>query len=77
MTHNLESRLAPTWEDIRGDALALSVAQAMALANGIAVAQGKDPAQCLITIMEESPPPDRHWRIHYGPRDARNRRGAT
>jgi hypothetical protein len=64
-----------TLDEIRKDNLALSVAQAMALANGTAVAQGKDPDQCLITIREESAPPDRHWRIHYGPRDARNRRG--
>ena len=67
--------MPPTLEVIQQDSLALSVAQALALANGTAVARGKDLAQCLVTITEESPPPDRHWRIHYGPRNPRNRRG--
>ncbi len=67
--------MAPSIDEIRQDSLALSVAQAMALANGAAVGEGKNPTRCLITVSEDSPPPDRHWRIHYGPRDYRNRRG--
>ena len=65
----------PTLEDIRQDSLALSVAQAIAVANGAAVAAGKDPERYLITVSEEVPPPDRQWRIHYGLREHRNRRG--
>lgn len=67
--------MPPPLEDIRQDDLALSVAQALAVADKAAVEQGKDLAQCLVTITEASPPPDRHWRIHYGPRECRNRRG--
>lgn len=65
----------PTLEEIRQDGLALSVAQALALANSAAVGEGKNPDQCLITVSEESPPPDRRWRVHYGPRNYQNRRG--
>ena len=65
----------PTLEEIRQDSLAFSIAQAIALANIAAVAEGKNLDQCLVTVSEESPPPDRRWRVHYGPHDYRNRRG--
>lgn len=62
-------------EKIQGDQLALSVARALALANEVARAQGIDPSAALLTVSEESPPPDRTWRIHYGARDYVLRRG--
>jgi hypothetical protein len=67
--------MTATLDDIRQDQLALAVAQALAVANGAAAAQGKDVSQLLVTVTEESPPPDRVWRVHYGPREYRNRRG--
>jgi hypothetical protein len=65
----------PTLDEIRQDDLALAIAQATALANAAAVAHGRDLSQSLVTVSEETPPPDRHWRVHYGPRDFRGRRG--
>ena len=62
-------------EEIQRDDLAMSVAQALATANAAATAEGADLPQSLVTITEESPPPERKWRIHYGPRDYQNRRG--
>jgi hypothetical protein len=67
--------MSATLDEIRQDQLALAVAQALAVANGTVVAQGKDVSQLLVTVTEETPPPDRVWRIHYGPREYRNRRG--
>jgi len=46
-----------TLDAIRQDRLALSVAQAIAVANGAAAAAGKDPGQCLVTVSEETAPP--------------------
>lgn len=65
----------PTLEDIQHDELAMSVAGALAIANEAAVAEGVDLAQSMVTIAEDSPPPDRVWRIHYGRRDYKLRRG--
>lgn len=65
----------PALEKVQQDDLAMSVARAMAIANEAAVAQGTDLTRCLVTLSEESPPPQRLWRIHYGPREYRNRRG--
>ena len=67
--------MLPALDDIRQDPLALSVAGALAIANETAAAQGTNLSQSLVTITEEAPPPERLWRIHYGPRDYRNRRG--
>jgi hypothetical protein len=67
--------MTPTLDEIQQDGLALGIARATALANSAAVAHGKDPSQSLVTISEETPPPDRRWRVHYGPRDFRGRRG--
>lgn len=50
-------------------------AAALALANEAAAAQGTDVAAALITISEDTPPPNRRWRVHYGPRDYVHRRG--
>ena len=57
------------------DGLAKSMARALASANTAAEAGGADLAGSVVTITEESAPPERVWRIHYGPRDYRNRRG--
>lgn len=62
-------------EKIQQDELAMTVARVLAVANEAATAQGADPSQCLVTITEESPPLEHVWRIHYGPRDYKNRRG--
>ena len=67
--------MTPTLDEIQQDGLALGIARATALANAAAVAQGRDLSQCLVTVSEETPPPDRRWRVHYGPRDFRGRRG--
>jgi hypothetical protein len=65
----------PTVEEIQQDGVAMSVARALAIANEAALARGTDLEQNLISITEEAPPPDRVWRIHYGPRDYIHRRG--
>jgi hypothetical protein len=62
-------------DKIKKDKLAVSVARALAVANEAALAQGIDVGSALVTIAEETPPPDRTWRIHYGPRDYVLRRG--
>jgi hypothetical protein len=63
------------FEEIQQDPLALSVARAVAVANDTAVANGTDPATCLVDITEELTPGGRLWRVHYGPRDFVRRRG--
>lgn len=67
----------PALQDIQQDSLAVAVAGAgaLAIANKAAVAEGTDVAQSLVTMTEDSPPPDRRWRIYYGPRNFKNRRG--
>jgi hypothetical protein len=65
----------PTLEKIQKDDLAMSVARAVAIANEEAVSRGMDLSQALVTVTEESPPPDPVWQVHYGPRDYTNRRG--
>jgi len=62
-------------DQIKNDKLAVSVARAVAVANEAAIAHGVDIGTALVTIAEESAPPDRSWRIHYGPRDYVLRRG--
>jgi hypothetical protein len=57
------------------DDLTRNVARVLAAANAVATAEGVDLATRLLTITEESPPPDRVWRVHYGPRDFVRRRG--
>jgi hypothetical protein len=76
MANPVESKMASSaLEEIQQDDLAMAVARALALANDVATGQGVDLAGSIVTITEESPPPARLWRIHYGPRDYRNRRG--
>lgn len=64
-----------TLEEMQRDELAMSVARALASANGAAEANGVQPDQALVTIFEESSAAGRGWRIHYGPRDYIHRRG--
>jgi hypothetical protein len=64
-----------TMETIERDALALSVARAIALANESALANGITPADSLVTISEKNTPEGRCWQVHYGARDYINRRG--
>jgi len=67
--------MTPTIDAIKQDHLALAVAQALTVANGEAIARGMDPGRALVTITEASAPPNRVWRVHYGPRDYIRRRG--
>lgn len=62
-------------EEIQNDELAMSMAHALAVANEAAASHGLDLERSLVTVTEESAPPDRLWSIHYGPRDFVNRRG--
>jgi hypothetical protein len=64
-----------TFEDIKQDDLAMAVARVLAVANEAVGARGADLVRFLITITEETPPPHRVWRVHYGPRDYVNQRG--
>lgn len=64
-----------TLEEIQQDQLVMSVAKALAMANGAVVSKGVNPADLLISISEESSTSGRVWRVHYGPRDFVNRRG--
>jgi hypothetical protein len=67
--------MATTFEAIQKDGLALSVAFAITLADQEAVTRGISLADSLVSVAEESPPPARTWRVHYGPRNFLNRRG--
>ena len=64
-----------TLDKVQRDPLAISVANALAVANEAAQTQGVDLEQSLVTITEESTPTGLIWRISYGPRDFVNRRG--
>ena len=64
-----------TMDRLQQDHLAMSAARALALANDALVAQGRQPAQCLVTMNEEASAAGRVWRIHYGPKDYVGRRG--
>ena len=65
----------PALEDLQQDDLVLAVARALRVANHTAAAAGVPLEESLVTICEESPPPHRLWRVHYGPREYRPRRG--
>lgn len=67
--------MVQTLEDVSKDELAVAVARSLAIANEVAIKNGAELRDCLVTITEASPPPNREWRIHYGPRDYVNRRG--
>ena len=62
-------------EAMQQDHLVMSVARALALANGAALTQGTKPDDSLVTISQEASSTGRLWRIHYGPRDYVGRRG--
>jgi hypothetical protein len=62
-------------EDIQQDPVALSLARAVTIANEAAKREGIDVGAALVTVTEETSPPDRLWRVHYGPRDYVARRG--
>ena len=64
-----------TLEEMQHDHLVMSVARALALANEAVQAHGTDPADSLVTIVEEPGASGDIWRISYGPRDYVNRRG--
>lgn len=65
----------PGLEEIQQDDLALAVARALRVANHTAAAEGVPLRESLVTITEESTHPHRLWRVHYGPREYRSRRG--
>jgi hypothetical protein len=62
-------------EALQRDALAWSVARALAAANVAATAHGTAVERSLVTITEHPTAPGREWHVHYGPRDYINRRG--
>jgi len=62
-------------EEISQDDLAVGLAHAVVRSNHVAASHGTDLDQSLVTITEETPPPHRRWRVHYGPRDYVGRRG--
>jgi hypothetical protein len=64
-----------TLEKMQQDHLVMSVARALAVGNEAAHTQGIEPADCMVTISEETSASSRVWRIHYGPRDYISRRG--
>lgn len=64
-----------TFKEMQDDQLVMSVARALTLANGAAIAHGAAPADFLVTITEEPSQAGGVWRIHYGPRDFISRRG--
>jgi len=57
------------------DDIAVSVAQAMAVANKRARELGVDVLQSLITITQRASNADVFWRINYGPKNYAGRRG--
>ena len=63
------------FETVKNDRLAMSVAQALAIANVAAMERGRDPSESLVTITEDIAGAGRVWRIQYGPRDYIARRG--
>lgn len=65
----------PTHEKVQHDYRAMTVARVLAIANDAAAKQGVDLSQSLITITEESTPSENLWRVHFGPRDYKHRRG--
>ena len=62
-------------ETLQQDRLAMSVAQAVSVANDAALRHGTDPANSSVTITEHGSLAARIWRVHYGPRDYVGRRG--
>jgi hypothetical protein len=67
--------VASLLESLQHDDLAQAVGRAVAIANREAAARGTNVAESLITITEEGETEHPLWRVHYGPRDYRNRRG--
>ena len=65
----------PALRDIEQDDLAMAVARAVTIANEAATREGMDLYQSIVTVTEDSSPPNRVWRIHYGPREYVLRRG--
>jgi hypothetical protein len=57
------------------DDIAISVAQATAVANKRARELGVDVLQSLITITQRASNADVYWRINYGPKNYVGRRG--
>ena len=64
-----------TLEEMQQDSVVMSVAKALKLANGAAIAHGTDPTTSSITISPVASQPATVWQIHYGPRDYLSRRG--
>ena len=60
---------------MKNDRLAMSVAQALTIANAAVIERGRDPSDSLVTITEDIAGTGRVWRIQYGPRDYIAKRG--
>ena len=68
MTHQLD-------KTVLEDALAVSLARAMARANRRALEEGFSVADCLVSVAESIENGASFWRISYGPRNPVRRRG--
>lgn len=63
-------------EAVLQDPIAVSVAQALAIANQTARTYHVPVKDCLISVTQETPlAGETLWRINYGPRDYVHRRG--
>ena len=61
--------------DLLQDTIAMSVANAMILANKKATELGINIVNSIITITQQSLDDNRLWRVNYGPKDYINVRG--
>jgi hypothetical protein len=64
-----------TLESRAEDQVASAIARAVSIANEAAAKEGIEFNSFLIRVDEKGLPPDRHWQIHYIPRDYLQSRG--
>ena len=62
-------------DEVLNDALAVSLAQMMAVANQRARELGVEASQCIISIAQPSCGGESHWRVNYGAKEFVGRRG--
>src|SRR5437879_13179831 len=63
------------FDEVLGDALAVSVARMMAAANKRARELGVDAGQCVISIAQNAIDGETRWRVDYGVKSYVGRRG--
>ncbi len=62
-------------KDVLDDELAVSLARAVAAANGRARQEGIEIQSSLVTVTEQGNEGDLRWCVNYGPRNCVGRRG--